>query len=101
MGACDPPPPGPVDLDPDAVVVFRAALDRPAADLVRFEVNLSPEERARADAFAFPRERGLFVASRGLLRGLLARLAGGTSASQEIVADPLGKPRLRGGCGST
>ncbi len=100
MGACDPPPPpGAVDLHPDRVDVFRDFLDRPDDDFAPLEARLSPEERARADGFAFPRERRLFVASRGLLRGLLARLAGGTPSSQEIVLDGLGKPRLAGSCG--
>jgi 4'-phosphopantetheinyl transferase len=83
----------------DSVEVWRDSLDRPDADLARLEGWLSGEERARAAAFAFPRERGRFVASRGLLRSLLARLAGGAPASQEIVADALGKPRLGGTCG--
>jgi 4'-phosphopantetheinyl transferase len=88
-----------VDLHPDSVEVFRDTLDRPDADVALLEAGLSPEERARADGFAFPRERRLFVASRGLLRGLLARLSGGSPASQEIVVDGLGKPRLAGSCG--
>lgn len=90
---------GPVDLHPDDVEVFRDRLDRPDADLARFEGWLPAGERARADGFAFPRERRAFVASRGLLRALLARLSGGTPAGQEVVADEGGKPRLAGSCG--
>ena len=99
MGACDPPPPGGVDLLPDAVEVFRDALDRSDADLARFETWLTAEERVRAGGYAFPRERRRFVASRGLLRALLARLAGGSPVGQEVVVDGLGKPRLAGSCG--
>lgn len=90
---------GPVDMHPGDVEVFRDTLDRSDAELARYEDSLSEGERARADAFAFPRERRAFVASRGLLRGLLARLSGGTPAGQEIVTDEGGKPRLAGSCG--
>ena len=67
----------------ETVDVYRASL---SADPSGFESCLSPEERARADGLAFPRGRARFVASRGHLRVLLARLAGGTPASQAIVA---------------
>jgi 4'-phosphopantetheinyl transferase len=90
---------GPVDLHPEDVQVFRDTLDRGPAELTRFEATLSGPERARAEAFAFPRERRAFLASRGLLRELLARLAGGTPAGQEVVVDEGGKPRLAGSCG--
>ena len=70
-----------------------------AADPARFAPHLSVAERARAAAFAFPRERDRFVISRGLLREALARWGGGTPAGQEIAVDPLGKPRLGGTCG--
>jgi 4'-phosphopantetheinyl transferase len=78
------------------VEIVRASL---SADPAPFEASLSAEERARADRFAFPRERARFVVSRGLLRAVLARRAGGTPAGQSIVIDPLGKPRLGGTCG--
>ena len=93
------PPPAAVDLRPDAVEVWRASLDAAEGDMARFEASLPPEERARADRFAFPGARRAFVAGRGMLRELLARYAGGSPASQEIVADPDGKPRLAGPCG--
>jgi 4'-phosphopantetheinyl transferase len=90
---------GPVDLHPDRVHVFFADHAAAAATPGRWEPALAPAERARAGAFAFPRERERFVASRGLLRELLGRLAGGDPCAAEILSDPGGKPRLAGSCG--
>lgn len=78
------------------VEIVRASL---SLDPFPFEAFLSPEERARAAGYAFPRERDRFVVSRGLLRETLARFGGGTPSGQEILIDPLGKPRLGGTCG--
>lgn len=91
--------PAALDLRPDTVEVFRASLDADDGNLARLESWLSAEERARATRFAFDRERRAFVASRGLLRSLLARATGTTPGEAEIVADANGKPRLGGRCG--
>ena len=98
MGEWRDPPAAP-DFRPDAVDVWRASLAQDDAALSGFDGWLSPEERARADQFAFDPERRAFVASRGLLRELLARYAAGKPGSLEIVPDALGKPRLGGRCG--
>ena len=81
------------------VDVWTAPLDPEDGTLDRFRATLSPAERERECRFAFDRERRAFVASRGWLRTLLARYAGGTPAGQVLVEDPLGKPRLGGACG--
>jgi 4'-phosphopantetheinyl transferase len=98
MGEWRDPPPAP-DLRPDAVDVWRASFA--AADSLHgtFEGTLSPAEKTRAATFAFEPERRRFVASRGLLRVLLARYSGTRPDAQEIVADADGKPRLGGRCG--
>jgi len=93
------PAPAVVDLRPDGVDLWKGSLDAAPDALAAFRDTLSEDERARADRFAFPRERERFTASRGLLREVLARYAGATPASLEITADDLGKPRLGGRCG--
>jgi 4'-phosphopantetheinyl transferase len=94
---CGPPPAG--GLGPDRVLVRTERFPDHAARAEALAATLSPSERARAAAFAFPRERERFAISRGLLRALLARFAGGSPASQEIVEGPHGKPALAGSCG--
>ena len=83
------------DLDPGDVAVHRCALaESEAASLAPL---LSPEEEARAARFAFPRERDRFTVSRGRLRLLLARLAGGDPRGLRLETDAGGKPRLAEG----
>jgi 4'-phosphopantetheinyl transferase len=90
---------GDAEPGPETVSVWRASLAADDAALARFGATLSAPEQERAARFAYPRERNAFVASRGLLRALLPRYAGGTPAALAIEADPLGKPRLVGPCG--
>jgi 4'-phosphopantetheinyl transferase len=89
--------PGQLALGPDEIHVWRAYLDFEPASLRAFETTLSPDEKARADRFHFPRDRNAFVATRGILRELLSRYAG--RAPAELVFDygDRGKPSLRGG----
>lgn len=56
--------------------------------------SLSPDEIARAEAFAFDHLRRRFVAGRHALRRILATYAGIGSRSLEIGPDPRGKPVL-------
>src|SRR5262249_7584767 len=53
---------------------------------------LSPGERARADAYAAPRDRERFVISRGRLRTILADYLSCTAASVPLTIDACGKP---------
>ena len=85
-------------MTPTVVDVWRTDLAVDEATLDRFRGTLSPGEREREARFALDRERRAFIASRGLLRTLLARSAGGTPAGQDLVEDALGKPRLAGSC---
>jgi 4'-phosphopantetheinyl transferase len=83
-----------------AVVEIRTApLAVDGGALAAFRALLSPEEGARADAFAFEEPRRAFTVSRGRLRVLLASFAGGAPEGLRILEDDLGKPRLGGGCG--
>jgi 4'-phosphopantetheinyl transferase len=88
--------PGQLALAPDEIHVWRAYLDFEPASLRGFEMTLSPDEKARAERFHFPRDKNAFVATRGILRELLGRYVG--RAPTELVFDygDRGKPSLRG-----
>jgi 4'-phosphopantetheinyl transferase len=66
-----------------------------AAD--RFERVLSRDERRRAAAFRFARDRSRFVAARGLLRKLLGDYLGLDPQRIEFAYGEHGKPRLAHG----
>ena len=72
--------------------VWWAHLDRCGAD--RFDAVLSPDERSRAAAFRFPRDRSRFMAARGLLRTLLGGHLGVDPKRVELAYGEHGKPRL-------
>ena len=55
---------------------------------------LESSEQMRADAFAFERDRNSFVATRAVLRILLARELGSAPADVRLVNDVGGKPML-------
>lgn len=88
--------PGPArpTLDADAVHVWRAPLDVPPPELAALEAALSPDERARAARYRFPRDRRRFVAARGALRRLVASYAGVEPAGVRFGTEPGGKPAL-------
>ena len=90
------PPPGRVALGPDEVHVWRASLRPAAAALARLEAHLSPDERARAARFRFPRHRDAFVAGRGAQREILARYTGLPPAALAYRATEHGKLSLDG-----
>lgn len=91
-----PAPPGPLALAPDEVHVWRASLRPPPDVLARLEAHLSPDERARAARFHFPRHRTAFVAGRGVQRDILARYTGLTPDRLAYREGPYGKPELAG-----
>jgi 4'-phosphopantetheinyl transferase len=63
-------------------------------DVRRFEALLARDERSRAAAFRFPRERSRFVAARGLLRTVLGERLGVDPKRVEFLYGEHGKPRL-------
>lgn len=66
-------PPARLNLTTDEVHVWHAELD-PWVERVRWLTQiLSPDERATAERFCFPKDRQHFIASRGLLRVILSR----------------------------
>jgi 4'-phosphopantetheinyl transferase len=76
----------------DEVRVWWADLDGCGTD--RFERLLSPEERSRAAAFRFTRDRSRFAAARGMLRALLGDELGMDPRRIEFAYGERGKPRL-------
>jgi 4'-phosphopantetheinyl transferase len=62
----------PLSLPEDEVQLWRADLDAIRADESRWQKVLSSDESTRASRFHFPTDRQRFVASRALLRTILA-----------------------------
>jgi 4'-phosphopantetheinyl transferase len=62
----------PLALPEDEVQLWRVNLEAIAAEESRWQRVLSSDETERASRFHFPRDRQRFVASRGLLRTILA-----------------------------
>ena len=62
----------PLPLPEDEVQLWRIDLEAVGADESRWQRALSPDERARAARFHFSRDRQRFVATRALLRTILA-----------------------------
>jgi len=90
------PPPESLTLGRDEVHVWRAALDRSAADRQRLEQTLSLDERARARKFYFSRDRERFIVARGLLRAILGRYLGVEPDQLRFGCSAHGKPFLVG-----
>src|SRR4051794_40039157 len=91
-------PDGPTDpvLGERDVHVWRASLDRDAEELARFESLLSADERTRAARFVFPRDANRFIATRGILRSLVARYVPRWTASTVVFTyGPHGKPEAQ------
>jgi len=86
----------PPTLLADQIHVWRADLNCDPELLRRFEFTLAPDEKARADRFHFPRDRNAFVATRGVLRDLLAKYVSRNPAELMFDYGARGKPSLRG-----
>lgn len=90
------------DLPPDhprggtEVTVVAASLHCTPAREREVASWLSPEEHERARAFSRPELRRRYVASRGVLREVLAPCAGVEPGALTFGAGPHGKPGLRG-----
>jgi len=83
------PPPPDLALGSDAVHVWRAAADPTGSALEDLRHTLARSEQARADRFAFRRDRDRFVTRRGRLRAILGRY---------LAVDP-GRLRFNDGAG--
>ena len=78
----------------ESVSVFTSGLSVPEDDVVAAWALLSPEERDRADRFAFRSDRNRFVVSRAGLRHLLGERLGMTPESVQFSYGKFGKPAL-------
>ncbi|HZP83813.1 MAG TPA: 4'-phosphopantetheinyl transferase superfamily protein [Chthonomonadaceae bacterium] len=83
----------------DEVHVWRGSLVQPAAFVESLATTLSPDERARAAAFYFERDRQRFLVGRGLLRALLSAYLGIPARRIAFTYGPRGKPALSEACG--
>jgi 4'-phosphopantetheinyl transferase len=81
-------------LPPDQAHVWRVHLDQPDSQLARLRATLAPDEVARAERFAFPKDRRRYIVGRGALRVILAAYLDTTPADIPIRATPQGKPYL-------
>ena len=82
---------------PDRVHLWETSVSGSAAILPVVARYLSPDERARADRFRFPRDRDSYVLSRGLLRRLLASYTNAPPERIQLAYGPYGKPMVEMG----
>jgi 4'-phosphopantetheinyl transferase len=75
--------------------IWRVRLDVSSLTLERLFRFLSPEEKARAERFVFPRDREHFIVARGTLRELLGRYLEIAPEQIELRTNERGKPALR------
>ena len=89
------PSPASFILSPGEVHVWRACLVPDGEVLDRLEVVLAPQERLRANQFAFAKDRDKFIAGRAILRQLLGAYLGRPPGELILESGPYGKPVLR------
>jgi 4'-phosphopantetheinyl transferase len=83
-------------LPPGELQIWRIDLPVSPTLLATCQSLLNPEEAARAERRRQPQARQLFIASRGVLRQLLAAATGLDPQKLTITAAPGGKPELPG-----
>jgi 4'-phosphopantetheinyl transferase len=88
------PPPQPLTLKEDEVHVWRAALDLEPSQVQNLQQILSPDEKARAERFYFPKDRKHFRVARGLLRTILGRYLDMGPGRLRFSYSTYGKPAL-------
>ena len=88
------PPPRDLALEYDEVHVWRAAADPAASAREGLRQTLAMSERARADRFAFRRDRDRFIARRGRLRAILGRYLAVDPGRLQFNDGSGGKPAL-------
>lgn len=86
----------PFTLASDEIHVWGFALDVPRGRAEQFHVWLSADERKRAAAFHFERDRNHFAVARGQLRELLGNYLGRAPGELRFATGSHGKPRLDG-----
>jgi len=84
-------------LPEDEVQLWRVDLDAIRGEESRWQGRLSPDESKRALRFHFPSDRQRFVASRALLRTILAAYLDADPVNLEFSYSKKEKPSLAGG----
>ena len=74
--------------------MWRASLEQPPAAVARLHALLAADERERAAAFHFARDRNRYIVGRGLLRSLLGGYAGRPPQELRFAYGAFGKPVL-------
>ena len=87
----------PLPLPEDEVQLWRVDLEAIGADESRWQKVLSADELARASRFHFSRDRQRFVASRALLRTILAGYLATDPSSLSFSYSKKEKPSLGAG----
>ncbi len=81
-------------LTPGKVHIWHIALQQPEALVEQLASTLSPDERARAARFHFPRDKRRSIVARGSLRAILSGYTGVPVNLLEFSYSPKGKPSL-------
>jgi 4'-phosphopantetheinyl transferase len=91
---------GAAEFRPGAVHVWYGDLDLPRATCMQLAASLPLDERQRAARFRSEQDRQRFLASRGLLRAILAGYLGHAPGKVRLECSCRGKPCLATGQGS-
>lgn len=81
-------------LNADSIHLWLADLNVADETRQQFWQTLAPEERQRAERFAFERDRHHFIAGRGILRQILSEYLHLPPAQLQFAYSPRGKPSL-------
>lgn len=86
--------PHPLDLKNLEVHVWQSKLDLPIECIEKLARSLSADELVRAKRFRFEQHQHRFIASRGILRAILASYLNADPAQLRFAYSPQGKPTL-------
>jgi 4'-phosphopantetheinyl transferase len=88
------PPAGDISLGENEMHVWMSTIELADEVIARLSSWLSDDERERAARFRHQRHRGKFIASRAMMRGVLARYVDQGPGDIEFEYLSLGKPKL-------
>ena len=87
-------PPQNLTLDLGSIHVWRVSLAQTPSCLQSLQQTFSTDERTKAEAFRFPKDRSQFIVSRGALRAILSRYLNLNPRILCFDYNPYGKPSL-------
>ena len=82
------------NLAPGIVHVWRVHLDMSPRQAALYRIDLSEDERARAERYRFPHHQYQFISTRGILRSLVGRYVGIPPGTLRFENNVQGKPSL-------